>query len=151
MYVSVDQLVVEIAPQLRAALVAAYGVDAGSDAASEAMAWALEHRERVAGMENPAGYLYRVGQTAARRARRPTSLLPTQPTQTMPDVEPGLVPALDALSTQQRVVVVMVHALGWSQAAVGELLEVSPSTIAAHLQRGMASLRESMGVTVNGG
>ena len=147
---SVDQLVVEIAPRVRAALIAAYGIDAGGEAAAEAVAWALEHRDRVAQLDNPAGYLYRVGQTAARRARRLVGLLPASPAQAMPEIEPGLVPALEALSSQQRVVVVMVHALGWSQAAVGELLNVSPSTVAAHLHRGMKSLRESLEVSVDG-
>ena len=101
-------------------------------------------------MENPAGYLYRVGQTAARRARRPVALLPAEPAQTIPEVEPGLIAALEALSRQQRVVVVMVHALGWSQVDVAELLDLAPSTVAAHLRRAIESLRNSLEVTVDG-
>ena len=76
---SARQLVVDLAPRVRAALVAAYGVEAGRDAAAEAVAWALEHPERLRGLDNPAGYLYRVGQTAARRDRRPLGLLPVVP------------------------------------------------------------------------
>jgi DNA-directed RNA polymerase specialized sigma24 family protein len=146
----VEELVVELAPRLRAALVAAYGVEVGGEAAAEAVVWALERQDRVASLENPAGYLYRVGQTAARKARRPTRLLPETPNQELPDIEPGLIPALEGLSEQQRIVVVMVLALDWSQAAVAELLEVSPSTVAAHLRRGMQSLRTSLEVTVDG-
>ena len=71
---SFDQFAQSVTPRLRAALVAAYGVDIGSDAAAEAMAYAWEHWDRVGEMGNPAGYLYRVGQTAARRLRRPERL-----------------------------------------------------------------------------
>lgn len=142
--------IVEITPRLRAALIAAYGSDAGSDAAAEAVTWAFEHADQVAEMDNPAGYLYRVGQSEARRARKPLRLLPAEPVREMPDIEPGLVPALEALSDQQRVVVVMVHAFGWPQAAVAELLEISPSTVAEHLRRGMASLRRSLEVASHG-
>lgn len=147
---SVEELIIELAPRVRAALVAAYGVEAGNEAAAETSAWALEHRDRLSGRENPAGYLYRVGQTSARRSRRPMRFIPRVPDNEPPDVEPGLIPALEALSEQQRMVVVMVHALGWSQADVGELLGVTPSTIAAHLRRGMKSLRSSLEVTVDG-
>jgi DNA-directed RNA polymerase specialized sigma24 family protein len=147
---SVDDLIVELAPRVRAGLVAAYGVEAGCEAAAVAVTWALEHQDRVAQMENPAGYLYRVGQTSARRSRTPMGLLPEVPSQEMPDIEPGLIPALEELTDQQRLVVVMVHALGWSQVEVGELLDVSASTVAAHLRRGMESLRESLEVVVDG-
>lgn len=147
---SVDELITDLEPRLRAALVAAYGVEIGSEAAAETVAWALEHRDRVDRLENPAGYLYRVGQTSARRSRQPLSLLPDAPIQQLPDIEPGLIPALEELSERQRLVVMMVHGLGWSQAAVGEVLEVSASTVAAHLRRAMESLRRSLEVTVDG-
>lgn len=145
----VDELITELAPRLRAALVAAYGVEVGTEAAAETVAWAFEHRDRVDRLENPAGYLYRVGQTSAGRYRQRLSLLPEAPIQHLPDIEPGLIPALEELSERQRLVVVMVHGLGWSQAAVGELLDVSASTVAAHLRRAMESLRTSLKVTAD--
>jgi len=49
--------------RLRAALVAAYGPDVGADAAAEALAYGFEHWDELESMSNPAGYLYRVGQT----------------------------------------------------------------------------------------
>lgn len=150
---SIDEIVVELAPRVRAALIAAYGLDAGGEAAAEAMAWALEHPDRVTAMENPGGYLYRVGQTAARRSRQapaPAELFPELQALELPDFEPGLVPALEELSSQQRQVVIMVHALGWTQVAVAEILEITASTVAAHLRRGMDSLRSTLGeVTSN--
>ena len=54
---------------LRQALTASLGPEAGRDAASEALAYGWEHWDRVAGMANPAGYLYRVGQRWGRRVR----------------------------------------------------------------------------------
>lgn len=55
---------------LRRALVAAYGEELGREATADALAWAWEHLDVVEGLDNPGGYLWRVGQTAARRARR---------------------------------------------------------------------------------
>jgi len=49
------------APRLHRALVAAYGLDVGVDAAAEAMVWAYARRDEVVAMDNPLGYLYRVG------------------------------------------------------------------------------------------
>ena len=45
---------------MRHALMAALGAEVGVEAASEAMAYSWEHWDRVGGMENPGGYLYRV-------------------------------------------------------------------------------------------
>ncbi len=56
--------------RLRRALIAMYGVDEGCDACAEALAWAWENWSRVVDMANPVGYLFRVGQTSARRQRR---------------------------------------------------------------------------------
>jgi hypothetical protein len=87
----------------------------GLDAASEALAYGWEHWERLSEMENPAGYLYRVGQTAARRAHRPHGFLPAPPPVELADFEPRLVPALQRLSEQQRVAVVLTCAYGCLQ------------------------------------
>ncbi len=56
-------------PRLRRALVAAYGPADGSDASASALAFAWERWDRVKVLDNPAGYLYRVGQTSLRRKR----------------------------------------------------------------------------------
>jgi RNA polymerase sigma-70 factor (ECF subfamily) len=59
--VTFEQFVRERGPGLRAALVAAYGPQIGLDAASEALAYGWEQWARLRTMENPAGYLFRVG------------------------------------------------------------------------------------------
>ena len=147
---SFDDFVGRVGPRLRAALVAAHGPQVGNEAASEALAYAWEHWVRLEQMENPAGYLYRVGQTAARRSRRPQGFLPPPRSSELPDFEPALLPALEALSDLQRVCVVMVHAYGWTQTEVAELLDVTPSTVRTHLARGLSRLRQQMEVAHHG-
>lgn len=48
-----------VQPKLRQAFAARYGYTDGAEATAEALAYAWEHWERVRGMENAAGYLYR--------------------------------------------------------------------------------------------
>lgn len=57
-------------PGLKHALMAALGAEVGMEAASEAMAYGWEHWDRVGRMENPGGYLYRVGRNWGRRRLR---------------------------------------------------------------------------------
>lgn len=143
---SYEEFVQSNGPRLRAGLVAAYGPDVGIDAASDALAWGWEHWDRLSAMENPAGYLYRVGQTAARRSRRPQGFLPMPSSMSIPDVEPGLATGLEKLTEQQRVVVLLVHGFDWSQAEVAELLEVTPSTVHATLARALNHLKRHLEV-----
>ena len=135
--------------RLRRALSAAYGPDAGVDAAAEAMAYAWQHRARVLAMDNPAGYLYRVGQTAAARLRRPGPRFVVAETSTAgepPDVEPRLVALLEPLTEPQRVCVVLVHAYGWKQQEVADLLGVEHATVRTHLARALTKLRDALEV-----
>ena len=62
-------------PKVLVALAAAFGPDAANDASAEAFAYAWEHWDRVAGMDNPAGYVYRVGRSRMRH-RRPVMVCP---------------------------------------------------------------------------
>ncbi len=137
------------AARLRAGLVAAYGPETGADAAAEALAYGFEHWARLAGMDNPVGYLYRVGQTEARRQLRPNGFLPSRPAVRLPDFEPGLAPALESLSEQQRAGVLLVHALGWPQVDAAELLGVDVSTLRTHIARGMEKLRAALEVALD--
>ena len=140
--------------RLRAGLVAAYGPQVGVEAAADALAYGWEHWPRLSAMSNPAGYLYRVGQTSARRGarsdRRSAAIWPQPPPSEVPDFEPRLVPALERLSEQQRVTVVLTCAYGWLQSEVAELLEVSASSVRTHLARALAKLAEELEVTSHG-
>ena len=131
---------------MRAGLVAAYGPETGQDAAAAALAYGWEHWDRVSGLENPAGYLFRVGQTAARRSFRKQGFLPVPEPDELPSFEPGLLPALEDLTESQRTAVVLVHGFGWSQVEVAELLDVSASTLRTHLSRGLAKLQNALEV-----
>lgn len=143
---SFDSFIETVGVRVRAGLVAAYGREVGADAAGEAMAYAWEHWPRVRSMRNPAGYLYRVGQSAARRLRRPTVLFPSPDREVELEIEPGLLPALQELSEMQRVCVVLVHGYGVAQTEAAEMLAVSVSTVRTHLARGLGSLRERLEV-----
>ena len=136
---------------LKAGLVAAYGPDVGMDAFAEAIAYGWEHWDRVGAMGNPAGYLYRVGQSAARAARNKHGFLPMPPAVRLPDVEPALIPALEGLSESQRVCVVLVHALGWSPTEVAEILDIHVSSVRTHVRRGLARLHDALEVRSNAG
>lgn len=131
----------EAGTRLRVALTASYGPDVGADAAAEAMAYGWEHWSRVSVMDNAVGYLFRVGQTAARRLTRRHGFLPTPATGELPTFEPRLVPALEALSDAQRTCVMLVHAFAWTYGETAELLGVEVSTVRTHVARGMARLQ----------
>lgn len=135
--------------RLRAALVAAFGVDVGADACAEALAYGWEHWERVGAMENPVGYLFRVGQNAGRKAAKRRPFFPEPPSGELPAFEPAMLPAIAELSEPQRVSLVLVHGYGWSMVEVAALLEVSHSTVRTHLARALSALRRALEVEVH--
>jgi len=140
----------EVEPRLRHALVAVFGQERGREATAEALAYGWEHWDRVGHMENPAGYLYRVGRSRGQRGRRPTFLaVPQEGSRTIPDVEPRLPMALRELSEKQRLAVVMVHAYGWPRHEVAAMLSLKVSTLDTHLHRGLAKLRTALGVQLH--
>lgn len=135
-------------PLLRRALVASYGPMIGRDATVDALSWAWEHWTRLAPMDNPVGYLYRVGQTSAQKyftATRPDALPAARP-DGEPDVQPELADALQRLSVQQRATVVLAHGYALSQREVAAVLGISVSTVREHLDRGLARLRNELEV-----
>lgn len=130
--------------RLRRALIGAVGLDRVEDAVAEALAWAVEHRAELAGMGNPVGYLFRVGQSRV-RARKQPRFLAAGVTE-LPEVEPGLPAALASLPDAQRVSVWLAHGCAWSHAEIGEALGIAPSTVATHVARAMSRLRAELGV-----
>jgi RNA polymerase sigma factor (sigma-70 family) len=139
--------IIEAERRLSIAFAAAYGPELGREATAEALAYFWEHRERIMTMENPIGYLYRVGQSHARRFFRSRHReVPDPPRDLEPVVEPKLLPALRRLSARQRQAVVLVHGYGYTQKEVGELLGISRSSVQRHLFRGLGVLQTSLGV-----
>jgi DNA-directed RNA polymerase specialized sigma24 family protein len=135
-------------PRVLVALAAAFGPDAANDASAEAFAYAWEHWDRVALMDNPAGYVYRVGRSRMRQ-RRPVMVCPPAPFNPMPLVEPKLIPALGRLSPRQRTAVVLTEGFGYSLAEVAELIGVHPSSVRRHRERALRKLRSRLGVSVD--
>jgi RNA polymerase sigma factor (sigma-70 family) len=151
-----DDFVATLEPRLRRALVAAYGPEAGREAAADALAWAWQHWDRLSAMDNPAGYLWRVGQTsvrsAARRRHRELSAVVEVELQPLeghrePRVEPALDGALADLSPQQRAAVVLVHGYSYSLSEAADVLSCSISTVRNHVQRALRRLHAALEVT----
>ena len=99
-------------------------------------------------MRNPAGYLYRVGQSRARRGvfRRPPRIVLPETPDGSHWYEPGLVDAIASLSDRQRAAVVLVHGFGWSVTEVAELWGITFSSVQVHIERGLEKLRKKLGV-----
>ena len=143
-------------PGLRRALTAGFGSEIGREAAAEALAYGWQHWERLSGLENPAGYLFRVGQNVARRmigrrTRVPIGLWTQQGRDEVvfdePWAEPGFGRAWSRLSERQRMVVGLIHGFDWSFGEVADLLEMSRSSVQSYEKRAMRKLRHDLGVT----
>ena len=134
-----------VEPRLRGALIAASGPERGWEATAEALAWAWEHWDEMDRIAHPVQYLFRVGRSKTRPRLRPR-LRFQQPPGDPPWVEPGLQRALETLSTKQRMAVVLVHALGRTQAEAAGLMGVGTGTVKTHLDRGLAKLRAALEV-----
>ena len=135
-----------VGPRLQRGFVVCRGIDGAADATAEALAYAWQHWSRIEQMDNPAGYLYRVGVSRTRRRRRPLPRLPEPSSFELPDVEPKLVPALRRLPESQRIAVWLVHGCGWSYADVAVALGIGASTVGTHVSRALATLRVELGV-----
>ncbi len=143
-------------PPLRRALVAGYGVHTGRASAVEALTWAWHNWAQLASMSNPLGYLYRVGQTAARRVgdadrrqqRTAAAVAASATTEhTRADIDVSVLeiaPALESLSEQQRTAVVLVHGYGIPLRSVADLMDVSPATVREHTSRALTRLRRAL-------
>ena len=123
---------------------AALGIDRGREATAEALAWAWAYWSRVKRMDNPTGFLFRVGQSRSRaRMERPAFVRDDWQD---PLVEPRLGEALALLSEAQRTAVVLVHAFGWTPREVAELRGTKVTTVQTHLERGLHKLRAALEV-----
>jgi RNA polymerase sigma-70 factor (ECF subfamily) len=108
---------------------------------------------RVAGMERPDGYLYRVAMNGYRKrlrraafaARRLLGTVP--PDDALAEVEAidAAVRAMTLLSPMQRAAVVLVDLLGFDSREAGRLLGIRASTVRVHVSRGHAALRTTLG------
>ena len=134
-------------PKIRQALTASFGVQVGKDAAADALAHAWENWSSIRVRDNPAGYVFGVGRNKARRMKTfRTRALPAVPSQRLPHVEPALPEAIEALPEKQRIVVTLLYGYEWSMSEVAQMLGIAKTTVQNHAERGMAKLRERLGV-----
>jgi DNA-directed RNA polymerase specialized sigma24 family protein len=140
-----EAFVGEVRPRLARALLATFGLERGGEALAESMAYAWEHFDDLELMDNPGGYLYRVGASRSRRRRRDAVDFPEPQSLGLPSVEPKLASGLRRLSERQRVCVVLVHGFGWTHRETAEFLGLSRSSVQNHVERGLESLRQTIG------
>ena len=122
-----DSLIDEIRSRLLPVLVAKWGIEVGSDLCSDVEEYAWENRVKMARMENPLGYLYRVAQSKSRSHVR------WMKRTTFPSRFPDIVHEDPAL----------VHAFGWTYEEVAELLGVTRAVVNHNVHRGLTTLRSS--------
>jgi DNA-directed RNA polymerase specialized sigma24 family protein len=149
--VSADEFEERLAPvlgHLRGVLVARHGIEIGVELHSDLASYAWEQRTMLCGLDNPAGYLFRVSQSRARRYRRwsRTVQFPAERAVgiRVPDGDQRLDDALTKLSKDERTVAVLVHGYGYSYDEAAEVLGWTVGSVRSRLHRAMAKLRHSM-------
>jgi RNA polymerase sigma-70 factor (ECF subfamily) len=147
---SFTEFVTECGARIQQGLMAALGPELGRDAAAEALSYGWEHWDRVSAMDNPAGYLFVVGNRRGRELdRRLVFPLVLPVDEGAPWVEPGLPDALALLSERQRVATLLVHGGGWTYVEVADLFGVDRGTVKKHADRGLEKLRSAMEVNID--
>jgi DNA-directed RNA polymerase specialized sigma24 family protein len=136
-------------PLARALAVTIGDRDLALEAVDEAMARAFQRWSRVARLDNPGGWVYRVGLNWAtsvlRRRSRPVpgSWRPA-PVEAPSPVEPAVFAALAELDVRQRAVVVCRYLLGWSEAETASALSTPVGTVKSRLHRATRHLSQRL-------
>jgi len=109
-----------------------------------------ERWDRVSGLDDPTGYLYRTALNLSRSRTRRAAIAvrrvahPRERADRLAEVDErdAAVKALALLTRRQRAAVVLVDALGLTSEEAGEALGVKASTVRVLLARGRAALRK---------
>jgi len=124
--------------------------DLATDAVDEAMVRAYQRWDHVGRLDNPAGWVYRVGLNHARsRLRRLLRRVPPPAPESIAATEftvadPAIALALDELSIDHRAVVVCRLLLGWSEAQTADALAIRPGTVKSRLSRASKQLERRL-------
>jgi RNA polymerase sigma-70 factor (ECF subfamily) len=136
----------------RACLLLTGSAAEGEDIAQEAMARVLERWDRVSGMEDPEGYLFRTAlnlhRNAVRRlataARRQLLREPAEE-QDATDRRLDLRQAIRSLPRAQREALVLVEWLGYTAEEAASILGIQPASVRGRLHRARTTLRARYG------
>lgn len=129
--------------------------DLGREATDEAFARAYERWSSVAAMDNPAGWVYRVGLNWGRRRiwrrNKERQLLSSVDLDEQivsagdgTGIDHDLAEALATLPLKFRAVIVLRHLLGYSERDTAEALGISPGTAKSRMSRGLLRLRAEL-------
>lgn len=123
--------------------------DLAREAVDEAMTRAYAHWRRVRGLDNPAGWVFRVGFNWAtswwRKVRREQGVLTDDRHPRASATDPAAIAAREALAglpLGQRAVIVCRVLLDLSTAETADALGVSEGTVKSRLSRGLSALRQ---------
>jgi RNA polymerase sigma-70 factor, ECF subfamily len=111
-----------------------------------------ERWDRVAGVEDPEGYLYRTAMNVFRSRRRRAVLAirrlgrPAPPDDLLEAVERReiLVQALSSLTPRERAAVVLTDVLGFSSEEAGRSLGIKPVTVRVLASRGRGRMEQEV-------
>lgn len=122
--------------------------DLANEATDEAMARTFERWDRVRRADNPSGWTYRVALNWAKRQIRRRAygkrLLDDPAGQELGAPEPKLRSALEGLSVDHRMVVLLRYSEDWSEKQIAEALEIPVGTVKSRLHRALSHLREEL-------
>jgi DNA-directed RNA polymerase specialized sigma24 family protein len=135
------------APIARALALTLRDTQLASEAVDEAMARAYQRWNRVQALDNPGGWVYRVGlnwsRSILRRSQRPAPVWVTDAgiASDGGGLDPAIDRALAELSLEQRAVVVCRLLNGYSVAQTATALGLRPGTVKSRLARASARLQ----------
>jgi RNA polymerase sigma factor (sigma-70 family) len=121
--------------------------DLAREAIDEAMARAYQRWSHVGQLDNPGGWVYRVGlnwsRSVIRRMRRNPPIWIAQPgdAPAAAPADPSIDAALDTLSVDHRAVVVCRLLLGLSELQTADVLGLRPGTVKSRLARALDRLQ----------
>lgn len=122
------------------------------ESTDEALARACQRWERVGRLDNPAGWVYRVGlnharngiRRSVRRLTHPVFDDAISPSADTDVADPAIAAALLTLSFDHRAVVVCRFVLGWSEEQTAEALAIRPGTVKSRLSRALIKLERRL-------
>lgn len=123
------------------------------EVAQEAFVRVYEKWDRVSGMEDPTGYLFRTAMNVFRKRYRRAALAlrtavhlaPSEDSFAAVEDREVVVHALAQIPLDQRAALVTTTLLGYSSEEAGKMLVVRAATVRARATRGRAALRQLIG------